>query len=179
LWLGCVAGTRIGVWLLASIPAAPMKMALSVAGLVAVALMWSGYARKSMPSTLETMATGGIAGLLNGAFGILAPPVIVFFFSSPAGVAISRASLIAFFIGTDTMGLAFLARKGAAHCLGAFSTFCCLFQHCCWDNGAAREAFRRPIRPRFAYGSYASWRCWLCSPGCKGCLQSSRSQSVV
>jgi uncharacterized protein len=112
LWLGCFVGTPIGVWFLASIPAAPMKIALCIAVVVAVALLWSGYTRKSMPRTLETVATGGIAGLLNGAFGIVAPPVVIFFFSSPAGAAISRASLIAFFIGTDMMGLAFLAREG-------------------------------------------------------------------
>jgi uncharacterized protein len=38
--------------------------------------------------------------------------VIVFFFNSPAGAAVSRASLITFFIGTDTMGLTFLAYQG-------------------------------------------------------------------
>jgi uncharacterized protein len=112
LWLGCLAGTPIGVWFLASIPAAPMKIALCVAVLTAVALLWCGYTRKSMPSPVEMVATGGLAGLLNGAFGIVAPPVIIFFFSSPAGAAISRASLITFFIGTDTMGLSFLAREG-------------------------------------------------------------------
>ena len=112
LWLGCLVGTPIGVWCLASIPADPMKIALCVAVLTAVALLGSGYTRKSMPSQAETVATGALAGLLNGAFGIVAPPVIIFFFSSPAGVAISRASLITFFIGTDTMGLAFLAREG-------------------------------------------------------------------
>lgn len=112
LWLGCLIGTPFGVAFLASVPAAPMKIALGLAILAAVALLWSGYTRKSMPRAPETLATGGVAGLLNGAFGIVAPPVIVFFFSSPAGAAISRASLIAFFIGTDTIGLAFLACEG-------------------------------------------------------------------
>ena len=112
LWLGCLLGTPLGVWFLASVPVGPMKIALAVAVLAAVALMSSGYARKSMPSTAETLTTGGVAGMLNGAFGIVAPPAIIFFFGSPAGTAISRASLIAFFIGTDTMGLAFLAREG-------------------------------------------------------------------
>jgi len=112
LWLGCLVGTPIGVWVLASMSAASMKMALCVAVLAAVALLWSGYTRASMPSMAETVATGGLAGLLNGAFGIVAPPVIIFFFNSPAGATISRASLIAFFIGTDSMGLAFLASEG-------------------------------------------------------------------
>jgi uncharacterized membrane protein YfcA len=112
LWVGCLAGTPLGVRFLAWVPAGPMKIALAVAVLGAVGLLGSGYKRKSMPSPAETIATGGVAGMLNGAFGIVAPPVIVFFFASPAGATISRASLIAFFIGTDIMGLAFLAREG-------------------------------------------------------------------
>ena len=112
LALGCLAGTPIGVAFLASVPAAPMKIAMGLAVLAAVVLLSSGYVRKSMPSGPETVATGAVAGVLNGAFGIGGPPVVIFFFSSPAGAAISRASLIAFFIGTDTMGLAFLAREG-------------------------------------------------------------------
>ena len=112
LWFGCVVGTPLGVRFLATVPAAPMKIALAIAVLGAAALLGSGYVRKSMPSAAETVATGGVAGLLNGAFGIVAPPVVVFFFGSPAGAAISRASLIAFFIGTDSTGLGFLAREG-------------------------------------------------------------------
>jgi uncharacterized membrane protein YfcA len=112
LWLGCLAGTPVGVWFLASLPAAPMKIALGVAVLAVTALLATGYARRSMPSMAETVATGAAAGVLNGALGIAAPPVVVFFFGSPAGAAISRASLIAFFIGTDTIGLAFLGREG-------------------------------------------------------------------
>lgn len=112
LSLGCLAATPIGVWCLASVPAAPMKVAMGFAVLVAVALLWFGYARKSMPGRAATLVTGGISGLLNGAFGIGGPPVVLFFFSSPAGTAIGRASLIAFFIGTDAMALGFLAREG-------------------------------------------------------------------
>ncbi len=112
LSLGCLIGTPLGVWALASVPAAPMQVALAAAVLGAVALLWSGYARKTMPSAPETIATGGASGLLNGAFGIGGPPVVVFYFNSPAGASITRASLIAFFIGTDTMGLGFLAGQG-------------------------------------------------------------------
>lgn len=112
LSLGCLAGTPIGVWCLATVPAAPMKVAMGLAVLVAVALLWVGYARKTMPGTAATLATGSVAGVLNGAFGIGGPPVVLFFFSSPAGAAIGRASLIAFFIGTDAMALGFLAREG-------------------------------------------------------------------
>jgi uncharacterized membrane protein YfcA len=112
LSIGCLVGTPIGVRFLAAVPAAPMKIAMAVAVLASVALLRSGYVRKSMPSKAEAVGTGVVSGLLNGAFGIGGPPVVVFFFSSPAGASVSRASLIAFFIGTDAMGLAFLAQQG-------------------------------------------------------------------
>lgn len=121
LFAGCLVATPVGVWLLASIPAAPMKIALSIVVLAAVALLSSGYVRKSMPNRFETAMTGAVSGLLNGAFGIGGPPVIIFFFSSPAGAAMSRASLIAYFIGTDTMGLGFLTYEGLVTVNGLYS----------------------------------------------------------
>lgn len=111
LWIGCLIGTPLGVHFLTEMPVAPMKIALGIVVLCAVFTLYSGYARKSVPNTAETALTGGVLGLLNGAFGVVTP-VVVFFFNSPAGAAVSRASLIAFFIGSDTIGLAFLAQKG-------------------------------------------------------------------
>jgi uncharacterized membrane protein YfcA len=111
LGAGCLVGTPIGVWILASAPAAPMKIVLASAVLVSVGFLWFGYTRRTMPSAAETIATGGICGLLNGAIGIGGPPIVIFFFNSPAGVAIGRASLIAFFIATDAMALGFLAER--------------------------------------------------------------------
>lgn len=122
LSIGCLAGTPLGVRFLATIPAAPMKVAMAAAVLASVALLRSGYVRKTMPSTTETVATGAVSGVLNGAFGIGGPPVVVFFFSSPAGASISRASLIAFFVGTDAIGLAFFAFQGLLTA-DAFSRF--------------------------------------------------------
>jgi uncharacterized membrane protein YfcA len=112
LSLGCLLGTPAGVWALAWMPAPPMKIALATAVLCTVALLASGYVRKSIPTSAETIATGCVSGLLNGAFGIGGPPVVVFYFNSPAGASITRASLIAFFIGTDSIGLGFLAQQG-------------------------------------------------------------------
>ncbi len=106
LLLGCAVATPIGVQLLAQVPAAPMRIALSIFVIVAVAFLWRGFALKAMPGPIATVATGAASGLFNGAFGIGGPPVILFFFSSPAGVAVGRASVIAFFLGSDLIGLA-------------------------------------------------------------------------
>ncbi len=113
-WLlaGCLLATPLGVWLLASVPVAPMKVALGLLVLVSAILLAQGYALKTMPNRAATFATGAASGLLNGGFGIGGPPVVLFFFASPAGAAVGRASTIAYFIGTDTMGLGFLAHQG-------------------------------------------------------------------
>ncbi|MGH6931421.1 MAG: TSUP family transporter [Dongiaceae bacterium] len=78
---------------------------------VSAVLLWRGYALHRMPGRVAAIATGGATGLLNGAFGIAGPPVILFYFSSPAGAAVGRASIIAFFLGTDALGLVFLAQQ--------------------------------------------------------------------
>jgi uncharacterized protein len=109
---GCLIATPFGVMLLASLPPAPMQLALSVFVLIATFLLWRGFALKSVPGTAGAVAAGAAAGFGNGAFGIAGPPVILFYFSSPAGHAMGRASLIAFFLATDIIGLPLLASEG-------------------------------------------------------------------
>lgn len=106
LLIGCVVGTPIGVAALANVPAAPMTLAMSAFVIVTAAAMLRGFHLEKTPGPAATTATGAFSGLLNGAFGIGGPPVILFFFSTPGAAAIGRASVIAYFIGTDSMGLA-------------------------------------------------------------------------
>lgn len=105
LTLGQIIATPFGVWALANVPIAPMKIALGVFVLVTVAMLWRGFALKQMPGDVATSVTGAASGLLNGAFGIGGPPVVLFFLSSPAGVTAGRASLIAYFFGTDVIAM--------------------------------------------------------------------------
>jgi hypothetical protein len=109
LIVGAAIGTPLGVWALAHYAGPQMQLALAAFILLAVGLMWRGFGLKSMPGTGATVAAGAASGLANGAFGIGGPPAILFYFSSPAGSAESRASLIAYFLATDAMGLATLS----------------------------------------------------------------------
>lgn len=109
LIIGCLAGTPFGVWLLANAPAPPMQIALALFVLVVTGLMWWGFALKTMPGAPASAGVGVASGLFNGAFGIGGPPVILFYFASPAGNIAGRASLIAFFLMTDLIGLAFMS----------------------------------------------------------------------
>jgi uncharacterized protein len=106
LTLGCFVATPVGVWFLANVPAAPMQIALAIFVLVATVLLWWGFALKTMPGKIGSTLAGAASGLSNGAFGIGGPPVILFYFASPAGAVAGRASLTAFFLATDVIGLA-------------------------------------------------------------------------
>lgn len=105
LLAGTLIGTPAGVYVLARVPEAHMRLALAAFVVVTAALLWRGFALKNAPRTPATLATGIAGGLLNGAFGIGGPPIILFYFSSPAGAIAGRASLIAFFLGMDAIGL--------------------------------------------------------------------------
>ena len=113
-WLaaGCLAGTPLGVYALARIPPAPLTVVLAAVVLLVAVLLARGFTRASMPGPLATLGTGVTSGLLNGSLGIGGPPVVIFFFGSPAGVATGRASMIAYFLFTDVLGLAWQWHAG-------------------------------------------------------------------
>lgn len=113
-WLaaGVLFGTPVGVYLLASVPPRPMRAAIALVVVILAVSLWSGLRLRTMPGRGKTMLTGLVSGILNGATTIGAPPVILFYLSTPAGVAVSRASLIAFFLGTDLLALGVCAAQG-------------------------------------------------------------------
>lgn len=112
LLIGCALATPIGLWFLANAPQAPMKIALGLFVLSCTALLWQGYAFARMPGTAASAAAGAASGLANGAFGIGGPPVILFYFASPAGTVVGRATLIFYFLATDMLALAWMAPQG-------------------------------------------------------------------
>jgi uncharacterized membrane protein YfcA len=113
-WLlaGTALATPVGVAVLASVRADSMRVVVSVFVMLAVVFLWRGFTLRRVPGARATFATGLVAGLLNGSAAIAGPPTILFYFSSPAGVAVSRASLIAYFLGTDLIGVALASAYG-------------------------------------------------------------------
>ena len=114
LLVGSLFATPFGVYLLVNIPVLPMRISISLLVLVAAILLMRGWALKQMPGRPLILATGVACGLLNGAAAIGGPPVILLYLSSPAGVTISRASIIAYFLGIDAMSLAMASLQGLA-----------------------------------------------------------------
>jgi uncharacterized membrane protein YfcA len=112
LMLGYVIGLPIGVYALINAPAAPAQIALGLFVIGTATLMLRGFHLAKTPGAAASTATGVASGLLNGAFGIGGPPVILFYFSTPGAAAIGRASIIFFFLFTDFLGVTYLAHQG-------------------------------------------------------------------
>ena len=112
LLLGTWAATPLGIHALSNLPSTPIRIALAVVVLIAAILILRGFALASEPGRPATVGVGLMAGVLNGSMGIVGPPVILFYFSSPIGVAAGRASIITYFIGTDSVGTAMFAVQG-------------------------------------------------------------------
>lgn len=112
LLLGTWAATPLGIHALTSLPATPIRIALAAVVLVAAILILRGFALSKEPGRPATVGVGLMAGVLNGSMGIVGPPVILFYFSSPIGVVAGRASIITYFIGTDSVATAMFAVQG-------------------------------------------------------------------
>lgn len=103
-WLsvGMLVGTPLGVWLLSLMAPGPMCALINGTVVVLALMMLRGSAICCAPGRCGIMSIGLLGGVINGASANGGPPVILFFLSSPAGAAVGRASLIAYFLLTDT-----------------------------------------------------------------------------
>ncbi len=114
LWLsgGMILGTPAGVWLLGFLPEHLLKIAIAIAVAVLAGLLRVGFRPQRRIGKGGTLVTGAVSGIFNGSAAVGGPPVVLFFFSSPGGADISRASLIAYFLGTDIIAAGTCAGMG-------------------------------------------------------------------
>ncbi len=114
VWLsgGVLLGTPVGVWLLGCLPAHLLKIAIAIVVAVLAGLLRVGFRPQQKIGKGGTLVTGAVSGIFNGSAAVGGPPVVLFFFSSPGGAAISRASLIAYFLGTDIIAAGTCAGMG-------------------------------------------------------------------
>ena len=110
--LGTVLATPLGVYALAALPSDAIRLAIAAVVIVATLLIWRGRSFHGGSGALPAVATGLGAGFLNGSTGAGGPPVVLFYFGSNAAVAVGRASIIAYFLASDTLGTAFMAGQG-------------------------------------------------------------------
>jgi uncharacterized membrane protein YfcA len=115
LWLllaGTCVATPLGIYALASLPADALRIALALVVLVAAILIWRGFALERTPGRSATVGVGLLAGFLNGSMAIVGPPVILFYFATPLGLAVGRASMVTYLLGTDAIGAGMFALQG-------------------------------------------------------------------
>lgn len=112
LSLGVLIGTPAGVLFLVHMPIVPMKIFINATVLLLTIPLLMGLRPSKTPSSAATTGVGLFAGIINGASANGGPPVILFFLSGPAGVAVSRASLIAFFLFTDVWAILLYWQQG-------------------------------------------------------------------
>ena len=106
------AATPLGVWLLAKASPPLMQAAISGVVLVATALLWRGHVLSRSPGMAATIAAGVVSGVLTGSTSAGGPPVVLFYFSTPAAIGVQRASLIAYFLASDAVGAGVAALAG-------------------------------------------------------------------
>ena len=103
LLLGAFVATAPGLTLLAKLPGDVIRVAIAVVILVVTLLLWRGFSLKAMPGPGTAVATGLLCGFLGGGTGMSGPPAILLYFSAPATVGVSRASIIGFLFGIDVI----------------------------------------------------------------------------
>ena len=112
LMVGYVIGLPAGAYALIYAPEAPTQIVLGIFVIGTAILMLRGFHLARTPGPPASTATGVASGVLNGAFGIGGPPVVLFYFSTPGAAAIGRASIIFFFLFTDLLGVGYFATQG-------------------------------------------------------------------
>jgi hypothetical protein len=109
---GAAFGTPAGVWLLAHVPEAQMRLAIALFVLIAAIALLAGLQLKKKAGSAGTAAVGVASGVANGAVAMGGVPVVLFLAADGDSPARIRAATIAYFFLLDLMGLAFLSGQG-------------------------------------------------------------------
>ena len=107
--LAATAATMpLGVVLLSVLPARGMRLVVAVALLGATAAMAMGVNLAGRPGLRSILTAGSVTGVITGGTGIGGPPAVLLYFGDAAD-QVKRATLIAYFLGADAVGVAMMA----------------------------------------------------------------------
>lgn len=99
----------IGVLLLSAIPANALRILVGVAILLGTTAMAAGVDLSRGSGRGSAVVAGAVSGIVNGSTGIGGPPAILLYFSPTKSIKVGRATLIAYFLGTDLVTAALMA----------------------------------------------------------------------
>jgi len=106
LLAGALVLTPVGAVILIQIPADLARVGIAIVIALAAILLLRSKGTRPAPGDAATVGVGGVAGLLNGAFGISGPPIALFFLGTERGAHVSRASMMACFLALDLVAVA-------------------------------------------------------------------------
>jgi uncharacterized membrane protein YfcA len=112
LLAGALVLTPVGAVVLIHIPADLARVGIAVVIACAAVLLLRSKGTRTAPGDAATVGVGGVAGLLNGAFGISGPPIALFFLGTERGAHVSRASMMACFLALDLVAVASFGMGG-------------------------------------------------------------------
>lgn len=113
-WLlaATVVTMPLGVALLSVLPAQPMRIVVALSIFLATISMAYGLKLAGEPGRGTALVAGSVSGLVNGSTGIGGPPAVLLYFSGDTAIAAGRATLIAYFLATDSIGFGYMALYG-------------------------------------------------------------------
>lgn len=113
-WLlaGSTVGLLPGLALLIVLTPDAMRLVIATTVALATLSLALGLRFRAMPGRLAVAGVGLFAGLLNGAAAMPGPPVIALYLAAPTPPAVTRASLVFFFLATGAIGAAAAAAQG-------------------------------------------------------------------
>ena len=109
---GSVIGTAIGVWFLASLSVAEFQLWIGVSVVIASVVLARFVPSEQAASSPAALATGVASGLMNGAFAIPGPPVILYVVATLSEPVKSRAFLMMFFWCSSVVSLVLFGAAG-------------------------------------------------------------------
>jgi uncharacterized membrane protein YfcA len=112
LLVAAAVGVPIGNLVLTLTEPEPMRWAISIIVLTAVALLASGWRFAGKPRTATTLTAGVSSGFLNGLSGMAGPPIAFYYLAGDETVTRVRANLTTYFVFVDLLALAAFASRG-------------------------------------------------------------------
>jgi uncharacterized membrane protein YfcA len=103
LVLGSVAGTPLGVWLLATLPISGLNRLIGLMLVTAVALQLRGAMPARLPGRAWALGAGFLSGLLGGAVGTPGPPVVMYATTQDWSPRTQKGNVMAFFVVNETV----------------------------------------------------------------------------
>ncbi|MBM3545328.1 MAG: sulfite exporter TauE/SafE family protein [Alphaproteobacteria bacterium] len=99
--------TPVGTWMLGVASPTALRLGLSVAVIAVAILFLVGFRLTGAPGKGTIVATGALAGMMNGVAGLSGPPLVFLYLTRADSLSVGRSTLIAFFFVTDAAALLF------------------------------------------------------------------------